>query len=149
MATADLRSGAATESPPSSQAQSSWLRIQWGLLLGVAALAVIALLPTPEGLPVAGQRMLALLAFAVIVWMTEALDYAPRLRATRSPARWQGAPTACPQPTALSHLVLLNHACRPTTHHCRQSAAVDLMPHHGVAAKSPLEPVLPRSPHAA
>jgi anion transporter len=39
-------------------------------------LAVIALLPTPEGLPVAGQRMLALLAIAVIVWMTEALDYA-------------------------------------------------------------------------
>ena len=36
----------------------------------------IASLPTPEGLPVAGQRMLALLAFAVIVWMTEALDYA-------------------------------------------------------------------------
>jgi solute carrier family 13 (sodium-dependent dicarboxylate transporter), member 2/3/5 len=27
-------------------------------------------------LPVAGQRMLAVLAFAVIVWMTEALDYA-------------------------------------------------------------------------
>jgi anion transporter len=39
-------------------------------------LIVIAVLPTPEGLPVAGQRMLALLAFAVIVWMTEALDYA-------------------------------------------------------------------------
>ena len=34
------------------------------------------LLPTPAGLPVAGQRMLAVLAFAVIVWMTEALDYA-------------------------------------------------------------------------
>ena len=34
------------------------------------------LLPTPAGLPVAGHRMLAILAFAVIVWMTEALDYA-------------------------------------------------------------------------
>ena len=34
------------------------------------------LLPNPEGLPIAGQRMLAVLAFAVIVWMTEALDYA-------------------------------------------------------------------------
>ena len=33
------------------------------------------MLPTPEGLPVAGQRMLAVLAFAVVVWMTEALDY--------------------------------------------------------------------------
>jgi anion transporter len=48
----------------------------WGLLVGVAALVAILLLPTPEGLPVAGHRMLAILAFAVIVWMTEALDYA-------------------------------------------------------------------------
>jgi anion transporter len=39
-------------------------------------MVAIALLPAPEGLPVAGQRMLAVLAFAVIVWMTEALDYA-------------------------------------------------------------------------
>ena len=75
MATAQMRSVAPGATPP-SRAQSSWLRANWGLLLGVAALAVIAVLPTPEGLPVAGQRMLALLAFAVIVWMTEALDYA-------------------------------------------------------------------------
>jgi anion transporter len=34
------------------------------------------LLPAPAGLPPAGHRMLAILAFAVIVWMTEALDYA-------------------------------------------------------------------------
>ena len=34
------------------------------------------LLPTPAGLPVAGHRMLAILAFAVIIWMTEAIDYA-------------------------------------------------------------------------
>jgi anion transporter len=34
------------------------------------------LLPTPAGLPVAGHRMLAVLAFAVVVWMIEALDYA-------------------------------------------------------------------------
>ena len=39
--------------------------------------ALIALLaPTPAGLTVAGHRMLAILAFAVIVWMTEAIDYA-------------------------------------------------------------------------
>jgi di/tricarboxylate transporter len=47
-----------------------------GLVLAIAALVAVMLLPTPEGLPVAGQRMLAILAFAVIVWMTEALDYA-------------------------------------------------------------------------
>ena len=39
-------------------------------------LLIIMLLPTPSGLPVAGQCMLAILAFAVIVWMTEALDCA-------------------------------------------------------------------------
>src|SRR3954469_17045984 len=54
----------------------TWLRGHWGLLLAIAALAAILLLPTPAGLPVAGHRMLAVLVFAVIVWMTEALDYA-------------------------------------------------------------------------
>ncbi len=58
------------------QQQFGWLRTNWGLLLAVAALIVVLLLPTPEGLPVAGQRMLAILAFAVILWMTEAVDYA-------------------------------------------------------------------------
>ncbi|HEY8334445.1 MAG TPA: DASS family sodium-coupled anion symporter [Tardiphaga sp.] len=56
--------------------QPSWLRSNWGLLLAIAALVVVIVLPTPEGLSVAGQRMLAVLVFAVIVWMTEALDYA-------------------------------------------------------------------------
>jgi len=53
-----------------------WLASNWGLLAAVASLVIILLLPTPEGLPVAGQRMLGVLAFAVIIWMTEALDYA-------------------------------------------------------------------------
>jgi len=59
-----------------SPAQPSWLRSNWGVMLAVAALVAVMLLPTPEGLAIAGQRMLAVLAFAVIVWMTEALDYA-------------------------------------------------------------------------
>ena len=46
------------------------------MFAAVAALVVILLLPTPAGLPVAGHRMLAILAFAVIIWMTEAIDYA-------------------------------------------------------------------------
>ena len=54
----------------------TWIASNWGLLLAVAALVAILLLPTPAGLPVAGHRMLAVLVFAVIVWMTEALDYA-------------------------------------------------------------------------
>ncbi|MES2280069.1 MAG: DASS family sodium-coupled anion symporter [Pseudomonadota bacterium] len=48
------------------------------IALGAAMAALLAVLfmPTPQGLPPAGQVMLAILAFAVIVWMTEALDYA-------------------------------------------------------------------------
>jgi anion transporter len=47
-----------------------------GLLVALAALIVVLWLPAPRGLPLSGQVMLAILAFAVIVWMTEALDYA-------------------------------------------------------------------------
>jgi solute carrier family 13 (sodium-dependent dicarboxylate transporter), member 2/3/5 len=56
--------------------QPSWIANNWGLLAAIAALIAILLLPTPAGLPVAGHRMLAILGFAVIVWMTEAIDYA-------------------------------------------------------------------------
>ena len=45
-------------------------------MAAIAALIVVLLLPTPAALPVAGHRMLAILVFAVIVWMTEAIDYA-------------------------------------------------------------------------
>ena len=48
----------------------------WGLVVACAVLLVILALPTPEGLPLAGQRMLAIFGFAVVVWVTEALDYA-------------------------------------------------------------------------
>ena len=64
------------ERVPASSQQQSWLAKNWGLLAAAAALLLILALPTPAGLPVAGHRMLAILAFAVIVWMTEAIDYA-------------------------------------------------------------------------
>ncbi len=47
-----------------------------GLLAALAALLAIVWMPALQSLPAAGQVMLAILAFAVIVWMTEALDYA-------------------------------------------------------------------------
>jgi sodium-dependent dicarboxylate transporter 2/3/5 len=53
-----------------TQTDKGWLASNWGLLAATAALIVILLLPTPAGLPVAGHRMLAILAFAVIIWMT-------------------------------------------------------------------------------
>ena len=57
-----------------SPAKPTWLRSNWGILVAVVALLAVMFLPTPEGLSIAGQRMLAILAFAVIVSMTEALD---------------------------------------------------------------------------
>ena len=66
----------ATPATSSSKAERSWLASNWGLLAAIAALVVVLMLPTPAGLPVAGHRMLAILAFAVIIWMTEAIDYA-------------------------------------------------------------------------
>ena len=56
--------------------QKSWIRANWGLLLGAAVLLLILFLHTPAGLSVAGHRMLAVFGFAVIVWITEAVDYA-------------------------------------------------------------------------
>ncbi len=47
-----------------------------GLLAALAGLVVVMLLPRPEGLPVAGQIMLGLLLFSVILWVSEAVDYA-------------------------------------------------------------------------
>ncbi|HBH38737.1 MAG TPA: hypothetical protein DDX06_10200 [Curvibacter sp.] len=47
-----------------------------GLLAAVAGLVAVMLLPQPAGLPVAGQIMLGLLLFSVILWVTEAVDYA-------------------------------------------------------------------------
>lgn len=45
------------------------------ILLAFAALIIITLLPNNGDLPVMGQRGLAILAFAVILWVTEAVSY--------------------------------------------------------------------------
>ena len=43
--------------------------------LALAVLAVIVMLPNPEGLSVAGQRMIGIMVFSVIVWATTAISY--------------------------------------------------------------------------
>jgi len=43
--------------------------------LAFLALLVIIFIPTPASLPVAGKYSLAVLVFAVILWMTEAVSY--------------------------------------------------------------------------
>ncbi|WP_346353953.1 DASS family sodium-coupled anion symporter [Azotosporobacter soli] len=48
---------------------------RYGLLLALAALTAVILLPTPAGLPVAGHRMLGILVFSIIVWMSDCISY--------------------------------------------------------------------------
>ena len=48
---------------------------RYGLIIGVIALVMVCLMPTPEGLPVAGKRMLGILLFSVIVWVTDSISY--------------------------------------------------------------------------
>jgi solute carrier family 13 (sodium-dependent dicarboxylate transporter), member 2/3/5 len=61
---------------PGKEQTQSWIRENWGLVLGLAVLLFVLFLPTPSGLSIAGQRMLAIFGFAVVVWVTDALDYA-------------------------------------------------------------------------
>jgi solute carrier family 13 (sodium-dependent dicarboxylate transporter), member 2/3/5 len=55
-------------------APGSFLK-RFGLLIAFAALFLIVSLPQPTGLSVVGQRMLGLLVFSIIVWMTESVTY--------------------------------------------------------------------------
>ena len=64
------------ESPTAKRTAPSPRPINVGLLVAIAALVAVLVLPSAQGLPVAGQRMLAVFCFAVVVWITEALDYA-------------------------------------------------------------------------
>ncbi len=48
---------------------------RYGLAMALLALVAIALMPAQAGLPVAGQYMIGILVFAVIIWMTEAVAY--------------------------------------------------------------------------
>lgn len=46
-----------------------------GLIIAFIALIVVCLFPTPANLPTAGHRMIGILLFAIIIWMTEAVSY--------------------------------------------------------------------------
>lgn len=46
-----------------------------GLVLGALVLITVLMLPTPPSLPSAGQRMIGILFFAIIIWMTSAVSY--------------------------------------------------------------------------
>lgn len=63
--------------PTASQATPAPAKLmpKVGLIAAFIVLLSIVFMPPIAGLPQAGQMMLGILAFAVIVWMTEALDY--------------------------------------------------------------------------
>lgn len=46
-----------------------------GLIMACLLLIGILLLPTPETLSTGGHRMIGVLAFAIILWMTSAVSY--------------------------------------------------------------------------
>ncbi|MBP1764122.1 MAG: anion transporter [Firmicutes bacterium] len=48
---------------------------RFGLIFACMVLFAVIALPTPAGLTVAGHRMLAILVFSIILWMTEAVTY--------------------------------------------------------------------------
>jgi anion transporter len=48
---------------------------KYGLILGFVVLLAFLLMPTPAGLSVAGYRMIGILLFSIIVWMTESVSY--------------------------------------------------------------------------
>lgn len=58
-----------------SENKNKWPIKSISLVVAVLALIGILLLPTPEGLSAAGHRTLAVLAFAVVLWVTEAVSY--------------------------------------------------------------------------
>ena len=69
--TPDLRKPATADVPA---APAPFLK-RYGLIVGLLGLVAVILIPTPDGLPVAGQRMLGILVFSVIVWITDSISY--------------------------------------------------------------------------
>lgn len=64
------------KAPGKSGQDRSWIAANGGLIAALLMLMGVLALPTPADLPPAGHRMLAVFAFAVVVWVTESLDYA-------------------------------------------------------------------------
>ena len=62
-----------TTSSPPQKAHTTVQNI--GLILAFIVLGSILLLPTPETLSTGGHRMISVLAFAIILWMTSAVSY--------------------------------------------------------------------------
>ncbi|WP_270933631.1 DASS family sodium-coupled anion symporter [Falsiroseomonas oryzae] len=65
---------ATTTASREAKPSGAWSGKLLGLVLAVAAMLAFSALPPFEGLPVAGQRAIGILIFAVILWVSEAVD---------------------------------------------------------------------------
>lgn len=63
------------EQTPTAAAANEGFFKKYGFYLALLVLCVIVSLPTPDGLSVAGHRMLGIMVFSVIVWATTAISY--------------------------------------------------------------------------
>lgn len=59
----------------SNMPDKKWSIPHPGLWIAVFAAVIIMLLPLGPDLPIAGKNMIAILVFAIIVWISEAMDY--------------------------------------------------------------------------
>ena len=64
-----MNAPATTPTPATAKA-----KLPIGLVIAVLVMIGILLLPSPPDLPVAGHSMLAILAFAVVVWIPDAVS---------------------------------------------------------------------------
>ena len=60
--------------PEQPEGQNALMK-RFGFPVALLVLFAVLMLPTPEGLLPAGHRMLAILCFAVVIWLTEAVTY--------------------------------------------------------------------------
>src|SRR5688572_24636506 len=65
----------ATDQPPVSTRPGIRIDII-GIIGAILVGAIVLMLPTPQGLPPVGQRLAALFAGALILWITEAIPVA-------------------------------------------------------------------------
>ncbi|WP_233868251.1 DASS family sodium-coupled anion symporter [Paraburkholderia adhaesiva] len=61
--------------PDAAAASAQKKGIPIGLIVSAIVLIAVLFVPLPESLPPAGHRMLAILSFAVVIWLTEAVSY--------------------------------------------------------------------------
>ncbi len=72
--TAVNKNEAVAGTAPATEPRKGFFK-RYGLIIAFIALAIICLLPEQPGLSVAGQRMIGVMVFAVIVWATTSVSY--------------------------------------------------------------------------